>query len=277
MRGSMMDLRDAIKFFLARHPVVYRKYLESRRGLHVPLELFDKLVFLSLVHDGDVVIEVGAHRGEYTVLLSNIVGPSGHVHAFEPVSSNMKALVETVRRKQHFRNTTLHECAVSDESGPAVMQLPVESSKMGALRRHENCGAWVGDVATENVRMTTLDDFMAAHNLKKVNLVKLDVEGAELLALKGASDLLSAHQPILYLEFHRIFAGSFNYDSAELADFLCTLGYSHFRFFSAEHGLVRLDSRCTELAQERLGVPECYGNLLCTVPSKHGRPFADTK
>jgi hypothetical protein len=112
--------------------------------------------------------------------------------------------------------------------------------------------------------MTTLDAYAAARNVARVDLIKIDVEGAELGVLQGAANLLARDHPLLHLEVSYGWARAFGYGPAEVVAFLAGLGYSAFYRL---HGDVRLlHDPAAELAPLSAGGS---ANLLCAVPELH--------
>lgn len=79
-----MKITQRLNFLFAQYPLLYRKILQTRKHLN-----FEKLFFLSVLERGDIVIDVGANRGYYTILFSHVVGNSGKVYAFEACTRHL--------------------------------------------------------------------------------------------------------------------------------------------------------------------------------------------
>jgi FkbM family methyltransferase len=129
------------------------------------------------VRPGMTVVDVGANVGFHTVVLSQLVGPDGAVHAFEPFPVTVDILRANLWRHR-CENTTLHEAAASDTAG----RVRIETDPEG------RSGAHLGDTGIE-VAATTLDDALGSVT---VDVMKIDVEGAEPLVLRGAERVLAA-------------------------------------------------------------------------------------
>ena len=184
-----------------------------RRGL---LEPEDVGLFLSLLRPGMTVLDVGANVGMYSLLSARRVGPTGRVHAFEPTP----AVAASLRRNVALNglgNVHVHEAAVSDAAGRATFYLQDSS----------DCNTLAGGAGTPiRVRTVTLDDHVAAHGLDRVDVMKMDVEGAEVLALRGGGRLLAAADgPVLMLEFNPEALGAAGSGVAELRGLLEGHGY----------------------------------------------------
>jgi FkbM family methyltransferase len=128
-------------------------------------------------------IDVGANIGWYTVLASVCVGAGGKVFAFEPVRRIFQHLTENVQIN-HGRNVFLERLAISDKCGTAILS--------NVDPRNDGSGSIVaGRVQGEEVTTEELDTYCAARGISNIDLLKLDVEGAEMLALGGMKSLLS--------------------------------------------------------------------------------------
>jgi FkbM family methyltransferase len=129
-------------------------------------------------------VDVGAHRGVYTLLLSGLVGPAGRVHAIDPLPRNVASLERLARRS---RSVTVHAVAVSSAAGTAEIFVPMPAG------HHLDALASVRppSVAHSVVRVTTdtLDGILENH---PVDFVKCDAEGHEDAVLAGARATLSA-------------------------------------------------------------------------------------
>jgi FkbM family methyltransferase len=146
--------------------------------------------FAGNVERGDVVYDVGAHVGYYTMLAATRAGPSGHVWAFEPVPQNFAFLQQHLTLNQ-VTNATCLQTAVADRSGKRQF-------RMGGTRSTGRLSS-KGDLA---VSTTSLDELRERELAPLPQLIKIDVEGAELDVLQGASHLLKHSHPKLYVATH---------------------------------------------------------------------------
>ncbi|HLZ12603.1 MAG TPA: FkbM family methyltransferase [Candidatus Acidoferrum sp.] len=171
----------------------------------------------AIVKPGDFCIDAGAHLGYLTLFLSQLVGDSGRVASFEPVPENFRVLQENVRIN-HADNIDLQNVALLDSAGPIKLARVAQQTlswSTSAVNRS-------GEPRLEAVesRAITLDEFMAGAK-RSPKFIKIDVEGAELLVLRGAAQTLQAAKPLLFLEIH-------NWGSAaaeEVLSYLPQLGY----------------------------------------------------
>lgn len=144
------------------------------------------------VSQGDVVVDAGANIGVYSRFLSQCVGPSGMVHSFEPSPDNFARLRAAVATLPNVRTNQL---AVSDRTGEQLLYFSSDLNvdhrtypTEGELRR------------TLRIQATALDDYFKPG--ERVDLIKMDIQGYELRALKGAARVMAENDSIkLLLEF----------------------------------------------------------------------------
>lgn len=192
----------------------------------------DYFVFLRTLRRGDVVFDVGANYGLYTEAFADIVGRGGSVHAFEPVPPTFEQLAQRFADRARWGQVRLHRCAVADRAGTLEMFLPGSDSGQAALTHHRTA-AWAESTeARYEVAATTLDAF-AAEQGTSVDFIKIDIEGAELLALRGGDRLVATQQPALFIEVWERWIADFGYSADALAGFFERQGYD--RFVTVSH------------------------------------------
>lgn len=140
---------------------------------------------------GSNIWDIGANVGFYTLGLSRLTGPQGHVYAFEPLGNNIAYLLHHVRRNA-LANVTVVQSAVADEVSMVGFTVGTHSS-MGHMMK----GAGQYQVPT-----ISMDAYVARFPASAPALVKIDVEGAEAQVLAGAVATLAAHRPELWIALH---------------------------------------------------------------------------
>jgi FkbM family methyltransferase len=145
-------------------------------------EPFETRVMLSLLNRGDVVVDIGANIGWYTIALALQIGESGRVFAFEPEPDNADLLEQSVALNR-LSNVRLFRCALSES--PGTLQLIKSVTNMGD---HRVSTLPSGQLQGIDVPVDTLDRLVAsgAVDLKRARIVKIDTQGAEVLVLRGA-------------------------------------------------------------------------------------------
>lgn len=227
----------------------------------------DKITFMRCIRNGDTIIEVGANRGEFTSLFSHWTGRTGAVIAFEPVPPTFERLQQRVAREKRFDNIVLVNTAVGDSSEPITVYMPDEDDGHASLQKHTT-GSWqdAQRVVAFEAPMQRLDDYLAGAKLERFDFLKVDVEGAELLVLRGATEALRKYRPLIHLEVCSAWTDGFDYKPAEIVSFLRGLGYS--AFYLIDH----FDRSTTVLkdAEAELGAMEkVSADLICAAPGRH--------
>jgi FkbM family methyltransferase len=147
-------------------------------------------LFCERIRPGDVVFDVGANVGFFTLLASKLAGPAGHVYAFEPFPRNL-SYIEKHLRLNDVANVTVQPIAIASTSGSARFG-DGENDSQGKLSEK-------GELL---VRTASLDDLMTEGSVRKPAFIKMDIEGAESDALRGASTLLCASGITIVLSTH---------------------------------------------------------------------------
>ena len=225
----MANFKIVLQQYLCRFPNLYATLLNLMLCKNK-----EKVCYLRLIKRDDVVIELGANRGFYTSLFSNIVGKKGLVYGFEAVPSTYQILRKNVSAFSNFKNYKLINKAVADENSSRKIYLPNDDDGQASLQKQE-FGSWKGGfVSSLDCKVVRLDDYFAQQQISKIDFVKCDIEGAELLALKGMKQLLAKYKPILFLEICAQWTKSFGYNPSDILEFLKQNGYNS--FCSAECG-----------------------------------------
>lgn len=166
----------------------------SPRYRHVSWNPEEYEAFKAAVRPGATVLDVGANVGAYTALFAQWAGPSGRVIAFEPAPAAVAGLRELVRLNGLADRVEIEESAVAGSVGTAAFTSDAASGA-NAL------AAQPGSPGTITVRTTSLDAFCDARALSP-DVVKIDVEGAELDVLRGARRTLASPRIAAFVEFH---------------------------------------------------------------------------
>ena len=141
------------------------------------------------------VIDIGANRGQFTVFAAQLIGYCGQIHAFEPTSYSFQRLNENIHHwdKTH-RGIHLNQIAISNQIGSTIIyEFPPEMSVWNSLNPHILYRFGTRHIVpyhTENVHVTTLDQYCLDHNINKIDLLKIDVEGFEDNVFEGSKFLI---------------------------------------------------------------------------------------
>ncbi len=206
-----------------------------RRRLQKPTETADfakverteRIFYLEYLREGMTVFDVGANVGELTLLFSRFAGNDGKVHAFE-ASGEVFGKLETVCRAAGRRNVAINHLALADKSGTIRLNVYDEaysSFNTIAVRPLENYGLDLQPVGIEETPATTVDEYCAENEIEFIDLLKIDVEGAEFQVMQGARRMLESKSiKCLTFEFGQTTFDMGNKPS-EIERFLNNFGY----------------------------------------------------
>jgi len=189
--------------------------------------VYDKLetdIVQSGVGEGSTALDIGAHIGYFTLILAKSVGESGKVFAFEPENKNFSMLKKNIEVNK-FKNVILENIALSSSSGKVNLFLDKDNlGNMSFSPENIPDSSLNGKVEVES---QTLDDY--AKNISgKISFIKMDVQGAEGLVLRGGLELLKNHKPVILMEFWPYGLKNNGTDPLELLRMLNSLGYKFF-------------------------------------------------
>lgn len=174
------------------------------------------LPFSVYIKNGDRVIDVGANIGIFAAMLSRLAGPEGKVFCFEPSKRTFEKL-KTVKALNRLDNLELFNLGCGASSGEEVMYMASRSSGDSTLvpENRDKSG-----LRSEKIKLVTLDGFFAGRQ-ERIDFIKIDTEGFDFEVLKGASGIIDAFKPAIYIELSRDFLSS----SRKSMEFLKTHGY----------------------------------------------------
>jgi FkbM family methyltransferase len=183
-------------------------------------ERYEAALVARLLDPGEVFWDVGANVGYFALLAAAAVGPDGQVVAFEPGTAALARLTENVSLNP-FNHIKIFNLAVSDAEGQAMLYRADDIADSSASLFAAAAGAAAGEVC----RTVALDDFLKNENLAAPDFIKLDVEGAELAALRGAAGILAGHRPLLLVEMEEKNLRAAGASKAAIQSFLQDFGY----------------------------------------------------
>jgi FkbM family methyltransferase len=164
---------------------------------------------VELLNPGDVFYDLGANVGFFTLLAARLVGPDGAVIAFEPDPRNAQALRSNIALNG-LANVAVVEQGVSETSGSRRLVIAESTAS------HFSDGA-ADDETAVVVDVVSLDGFASDAAHRPPTVMKLDIEGEEVHALRGAAHLMARHRPAIICEVHGT--------EAEVSELLEAAGY----------------------------------------------------
>lgn len=165
----------------------------------------------------DIVLDIGANIGYHSIHFASLV-PNGKVYCFEP-NALLNPLIEKNFKLNGFTNFEIENKAVSNKN--EVSSFFISNSSNTGLSILTN------EISQSNIEVKTiyLDDYFKT---QKIHLIKIDIEGAELNALKGMKQLLQTQSPYIIIELIEEQLNKFNSTCSEVYEFLLALGYNAF-------------------------------------------------
>jgi len=179
-------------------------------------EPFETNLVKKSIKKGDVVLDIGANIGYYTLVFAKLVGEQGKVFSFEPEPFNFNLLKKNVEIN-NYQNVILQNSAVSNSEGKIKLYLSHEQSGTHRIYPSEICSKDYVEV-----KMMRLDDYFKKNSLaEKISFIKIDVEGAELGVLEGMESLLEQNKNLeILIEFIPPYIKEFGSNPMDLLNLL---------------------------------------------------------
>jgi FkbM family methyltransferase len=211
------------------YPIVsrYRHYERARKelvGLRAQARLFQG-------REVRTVFDVGSNKGDMLARYTSLF-PSATIYGFEPTPGLYRALQQ---RFVAFKTVILLQKAVSEVNGTSAFYQSAQNADMNSLLapgKHN----WMEEVTTSEVDCITLDSFCEQHGIQQIDILKLDIQGGEFSALRGAANLLAQHK-IECIYFEHVFYELYGNQPSlgKLVSWLEDHGYSLFNFYDAHY------------------------------------------
>jgi FkbM family methyltransferase len=170
---------------------------------------------------GMVFIDIGAHSGYFTLLAARNVAESGRVLAVEPNPKIANQLRENLNAS-NIHNTTIEQIACNEHGGAAVLYVHDDSNSSASSLSEVNVHSG-NQIA---VQCQPLDEVVERHALNRVDLIKIDVEGAELSVIRGALSTLSRFKPTIVMELDSTLLAAFGSSIDDVRNELTKLNYT---------------------------------------------------
>jgi FkbM family methyltransferase len=176
-------------------------------------------LFLKYLSRGNNVMDVGANIGYFTLIASHLIRDEGIVYAFEPSPANNQKLRRNIELNK-IHNVIVSANAVSDTTGIATFSIPsgeIKNSGRSSFRTLEE------DCLQLEVKTISIDAEL--RNYKKIDLIKMDIEGAEARALAGMAELIKRDQPVIIMELSNSYLQQLGSSADAVIHFFLSLEY----------------------------------------------------
>lgn len=229
-RGLQLTFRQRLTWFAHLFKALTRQY---HTGLGQRLR--------GLIDADAVIVDVGAHAGQHAKLFAAMV-PKGQVYAFEPGLYAL-SILEIVRRWRRLGNITTVPLGLSDKPCVETLHVPLKrSGTMGFGLSHIGADTSGRETVSEEIRLTTLDRFVEEAALKRLDFIKVDIEGWEVNFLKGAMETIEKFKPSLLLEVMHDSLARASATPQQVFDLLLPLGYQPYETFEHQgYAMRRVD------------------------------------
>lgn len=180
----------------------------------------DTKIIREEIHEGDIVIDVGANIGYYTLIFAQLVGSSGKVFAFEPESKNFEILKKNIKIN-NYQNIVAEQKIVSDKSGIVKLFIAEHGIVGHRINQQKSSQKFI------EVESIILDNYIKKLNLdNKINFIKIDVEGSEPKVLEGTKEIIQkSNQLKIFTEFNREAVEEYGIEPKEMIDLFYRNGF----------------------------------------------------
>ena len=196
---------------------------------HGEYEAKDMRLLLALARDSRVIFDIGANVGWHALHLLTAAPADARLYAFEPVPTTFERLKRNLAANDGVY--TFRICATNiafaAETGTATFFIPRVSGSSAASQRPLFSG---DENKTVTCALHRLDDFVVEQGISTIDLIKCDVEGAELFVFKGGYETISRSTPMIFVEMLRKWARAFGYHPNDTISLLAQCGYQCWYF-----------------------------------------------
>lgn len=177
----------------------------------------------SHLKQGDTFIDIGGNIGAYSLIAAKLVGKEGQVIAFEPVTQVRNRLIEN-GALNHFKQLKVEPLAIFNENTELTLHISSQDNfGMSSMHAHDEDSG-----AIEVAKAVRLDDYVKEQNVSKIDVLKMDIEGAELFALNGMKFTLTNFKPLVLIEICSDVLTGTDLNAADIYAFFKELNYSPF-------------------------------------------------
>ena len=210
------------------------------------------------LRSGMTMIDIGAHVGYFSLLGASLVGDEGKIYAFEPEPQNYSLLADNIERNG-YKNVVAESKAVSEISGEA--QLFISGLDNGSHSIYQNEKRKTTDYVP--VQTVNLDDYLGTMGCHHIDLIKIDVEGAEIDVIKGMVGVLSREDaPTLIIEFCPFLLEAAGKQPVDLINLIREMGFS-IQYVEETTGKAPLGNDIEIQLIETLLKHQTYVNIFC--------------
>ncbi|CAN1492176.1 Methyltransferase FkbM [Flavobacteriaceae bacterium] len=250
---AKIEIEDGKVIFTSRktefHPGGVKFYVDKLDKRITPIEAFNFNIYekeesemlYKLVNSDDVIFDIGANIGWYSNHLSKKM-PNSLIYAFEPIPETFNQVLRNTELNQ-TKNIFLNRLALSDKIQTLTFYYsPNVTGASSSVNITEN-----DSMLKLECQTNTIDCFINEQNISKLDFIKCDVEGAELMVYKGGAVSINKYKPIVFTEMLRKWALKFGYHPNDIIEFFTKIGYA---CFVTSSGKLKLIEKVTDDTME---------------------------
>lgn len=227
--------KEVVKLKDAGHmELVTTDYIDKWLYTGADFEPHIKRLVLKYLNRGDHFLDIGANIGYFTLIASQKVSQSGSVVSFEPNPAIQQRLLRNIELNKR-KNITVIKKALSNINGIIEFKTPVNELQNSGRSSFRNIEEEYKILEVETIKLDTM-----LTELPKISLVKMDIEGAEYLALNGMPLFLQRDRPKIIIELSDVFLKQMGSSAAEVLTLLDSYSYD---FFIISEDLVKIEDR----------------------------------
>ena len=215
---------------LGKRGYIYAQVYGKIRDIkHRLVEEKEMVLLPEFIYKGSQTIDIGANYAYYSERMAQLAGPTGKVWAFEPIPFTHE-VCKIVLRKLKIDNVYLHRLGVSERNEKVTFNIPVmdfgaiSAGQSHIAGRNNNSKEMEDYYVFKNhqqieCEVVKLDDFLMPQ-LNELSFVKIDIEGAEIFALKGMIKIIEKFKPVFLIEVQPLFLKGFEIDANDFYNFI---------------------------------------------------------
>jgi len=235
-----------------------KMFLDAQDSLRLSIkgvyEEFETEIVKKIIKKGDVVVDIGANIGYYTLLFAKLVGNDGKVFAFEPEPTNFELLKKNSEINS-YKNVTLIKKAVSNKTEKTMLHLSKDNKGSHTL---VNTKYDDGSIEIESIRF---DEYFKKYS-GKINFIKIDIEGSEVNAIKSMFSFLRKMEQIkILVEFSPFMINKSGINPKTFLNLLTDLDFKTYELDGKKRRIVPVDEH--KLLKQYTPKKENHTNLLC--------------
>jgi FkbM family methyltransferase len=178
------------------------------------------------IKDDFYILDIGANVGVHTIFMSKYLSTEGKIYSFEPSNETFSILNKNIELNNCIPKITCINSAISDRNGKCFLGVGASDNKKtnnDAFKYLQYSNLL--EKKMEEIELITLDEWVEKENITKIDLIKIDVEGAELLCLNGGHKSISKYRPIIIFECYDEYMQRFNYGSIDIFKYFIDHNY----------------------------------------------------